>query len=66
MPTTICERRSKPNVTADRSERLSSLEKASYFSVVSWLSVLGAAIAVVLVATYPTMADMMWLFSQVP
>jgi hypothetical protein len=66
MPTTICERRSKPNVTADRSERLSSLEQASYFSVVSWLSVFGAAIAVALVATYPTMADMMWLFSQVP
>ena len=66
MPTAIGERRREPSVTADRSESLSSLEKASYFSVVSWLSVFGAAIAVVLVATYPTMADMMWLFSQVP
>jgi hypothetical protein len=66
MPTTLNEDRRERRAAADPGESISPLKTDCYFGVLSWLAAIGTVIASVLVATYPTMTDIMWLFSQVP
>jgi hypothetical protein len=66
MPTTINEDRRERRAAADPGGSISPLKIDCYFGVVSWLAAIGTVIASVLVVTYPTMTDIMWLFSQVP
>lgn len=65
MPTSIGERRLERGATADPA-KIDSLRANRYFSVISWLAAIGTATAAFLAATYPTMTDIMWLFSQAP
>jgi len=62
---TVHQRRHSP---AGPTERGSSTHKetARDFGVVSWLAAIGTITAVALVVTYPTITDLMWMFSQVP
>jgi hypothetical protein len=64
MPTTVNENRRERRAIADPGEGISPLN--CYFGVISWLAAVGTAIAASFAATYPTMTDIMWLYSQVP
>ena len=66
MPTTISERRRGPVVPADTDANIEPPTTDRYFGVVSLLTALGTAIAASLAATYPTLTDIMWLYSQAP
>ena len=53
-----CRARTDTNIDPPTTDR--------YFGVVSLLTAPGTAIAASLAATYPTLTDVLWLFSQVP
>jgi hypothetical protein len=53
-------------VPADTDANIEPPTTDRYFGVVSLLTALGTAIAASLAATYPTLTDIMWLYSQVP